>query len=61
MVKEHVPNDKNFQITKGGGNIFFEVSVDLGTRVVKIEFCGNTQQKNVAMTSTGEGILKEAK
>jgi hypothetical protein len=50
-----------FQITKGVGNIWLKVSVDLGTRVVKIEFCGNTQQKNVAMTSTGEGrILNQA-
>ena len=50
-----------FQITKGVGNVFFKVSVDLRTRVVKIEFCGNKQQKNVAMTSTGEGrILNQA-
>lgn len=53
--------DAVFQITKGVGNIFFKVSVDLGTHMVKIEFCGNTQQKNVTMASTGEGILNQAK
>jgi hypothetical protein len=48
------------QTTKGEGNIFFEVLVDLGTHEVKIEFCGITQQKDVTMTSTGKGILKES-
>lgn len=63
MSFEHLWKDMEavFQITKGVGNVLFKVSVDLGTRVVKIEFCGNTQQKNVAMTSTGEGrILNQA-
>jgi hypothetical protein len=69
MFVSHVPMsfeglrkdmDTASQITKGVGNIFFEVSVDLGTREVKIEFCGITQQKNATMTSTGKGILKEA-
>jgi hypothetical protein len=63
MSFEHLRKDLEavFQITKGVGNVWFKVSVDLGTRVVKIEFCGNKQQKNVAMTSTGEGkILNQA-
>ena len=60
MSFEHLRKDMDtvFQITKGGGNVFFKVSVDLGTRLVKMEFCGNTQQKNVTMISTGKGILK---
>lgn len=48
------------QITKKEGNIFFEILVDLGTHEIKIEFCGITQEKDVTMTSTGKGILKEA-
>jgi hypothetical protein len=28
--------------------------------IIKIEFCGITEQKDVAMTSTGKGVLKEA-
>jgi hypothetical protein len=63
MSFEHLRKDIEtlFQITKAVGKVWFKVSVDLGTRVVKIEFCGNTQQKNVAMTSTGEGrILNQA-
>ena len=64
MSFEHLLKDMEavFQITKGVGNVLFKVSVDLGTRVVKIEFCGNTQQKNVAMISApGEGrILNQA-
>lgn len=47
-----------FQITKGIGKIFFKVSVDIGTRLVEIEFCGITQDNT--MTSTGKGKLKEA-
>jgi hypothetical protein len=67
MFVSHVPMsfqdlqkdiDTVSQITKGG-NIFFEVLVDLRTSEVKIEFCGITQQKDVTMTSTGKGILKE--
>ena len=50
--------DTVFQITKGVGNVFFKVSVNLETREIKIEFCGNIPQKNVAMISTGKGILK---
>jgi hypothetical protein len=49
------------QITNEVGNIFFEVSVDLGTREVEIKFCGITQQKNATMTSTGKGVLQETK
>ena len=49
-----------FRITKGIGNIFLKVSVDLGKRVAEIEFCGITQQKDAAMTSTGKGVLREA-
>ena len=49
-----------FKITKGAGNIFWQVWVDLETSMVKIEFCGITEQKDVAMTSTGKGELKEA-
>jgi hypothetical protein len=53
--------DAVFRITKGIGEIFFKVSVDLETDMVEIEFCGITQQKDVAMTSNGKGrILKEA-
>ena len=46
------------QIAKKEGNIFFEVSVDLGTSEVKIEFCGITQQKDSTMISNGKGKLK---
>jgi hypothetical protein len=63
MSFQHLRKDMEtvFQITKGVGNVWFKVSVDLGTLVVKIEFCGNKQQKNVAMTSTGEcRILNQA-
>jgi hypothetical protein len=53
--------DAVFRVTKGIGEIFFKVSVDLETDMVEIEFCGITQQKDVAMTSNGKGrILKEA-
>jgi hypothetical protein len=63
MSFEHLRKDMEteFQITKAVGKVWFKVSVDLGTRMVKIEFCGDTQQKNVAMISTGEGrILNQA-
>lgn len=46
------------RITKEVNNIFFKVSVDLGTHEVEIEFCGITEQKESAMISTGKGILK---
>jgi hypothetical protein len=49
-----------FKITKGACNIFWQVWVDLETSIIKIEFCGITEQKDVAMTSTGKGVLKEA-
>jgi hypothetical protein len=49
------------QITNEVGNIFFEVSVDLGASEVEIKFCGITQQKNATMTSTGKGVLQETK
>ena len=53
--------DAVFRITKDIGEIFFKVSVDLETDMVEIEFCGITQQKDIAMTSNGKGrILKEA-
>jgi hypothetical protein len=52
--------DAAFRITKDVGEIFFKVSVDLETDMAENEFCGNTQQKDVAMTSTGKGVLKEA-
>ena len=47
-----------FQSTKGIGNVFFKVWVDLGTRLVEIDFCGITQHE--PMISTGKGILKDA-
>lgn len=47
-----------FRTTKGVGNIFFRVWVDIGTRLVEIEFCGITQDNT--MTSAGKGKLKEA-
>jgi hypothetical protein len=47
-----------FQSTKGAGNVFFRVWVDLGTGDVKIEFCGITQHD--PMISSGKGRLKEA-
>lgn len=49
-----------FKITKGAGKIFWQVWVDLETSIIKIEFCGITKQKDVTMTSTGKGVLKEA-
>ena len=49
-----------FQRTKGTGNVFWKLSIDLATQVAKIEFCGITQQKDVTMISTGKGILTEA-
>jgi hypothetical protein len=42
------------------GNIFWKLSIDLATRVAKIELCGITQEKDVTMISTGKGILREA-
>ncbi|MFZ0514815.1 MAG: hypothetical protein WAM14_24650 [Candidatus Nitrosopolaris sp.] len=48
------------QRANGMGNIFWKLSVDLGIRVAEIVFCGNTQQKDVSMTSTGKGLLREA-
>ena len=59
---EHLRKDMEavFQITKGVGNALFKVSFDLGRDIAEIEFCGITQQKDVTMVSTGEGILKEA-
>jgi hypothetical protein len=47
-----------FQTTKGIGDVFFRVWVDIGTRLVEIKFCGITQDNT--MTSTGKGKLKEA-
>ena len=48
------------QRTNGMGNVFWELSVDLATRLAKIEFCGITQHKDAAMISIGKGELKEA-
>lgn len=62
MPFEHLQKDMYAlsQKTNGMGNVFWNLSVDLATRVAKIEFCGNTQQKDVTMTSTGKGKLTEA-
>lgn len=50
-----------FRITKGMGKIFFKVSFDLERDTAEIEFCGITQEKDIAMTSNGKGrISKEA-
>jgi hypothetical protein len=49
-----------FKITKGVGDVFFKIWVDFETLTITIEFCGITQQKDVTMTSTGKGELKEA-
>jgi hypothetical protein len=46
--------------TRGMGDVYFKVSVNLGTRMAEIEFCGITEQKDVTMISSGEGELKEA-
>jgi len=48
------------QRTNGMGNIFWKLSVNLTTRVVEIEFCGITEQKDDTMTSNGKGVLREA-
>jgi hypothetical protein len=48
------------QRTNGVANIFWKLSIDLAIHVAKIEFCGITEQKDITMTSTGKGILKEA-
>jgi hypothetical protein len=62
MSFEKLRKDMNAvsQRTKGKGNVFWKLSVDLATRMAKIEFCGITQEKDVTMTSTGKGELKEA-
>jgi hypothetical protein len=62
MPFEHLQRDMYAvsQRTNGMGNIFWKLSIDLVTRVAKIEFCGITQQKDVTMTSIGKGILREA-
>ena len=61
MPFEHLRRDMYAvsQRTNGMGNIFWKLSIDLATHVAKIEFCGITQQKDVTMTSTGKGILRE--
>jgi hypothetical protein len=60
MSFEKLRKDMNAvsQRTKGTGNVFWKLSVDLATRVAKIEFCGITQ--DATMTSIGKGELKEA-
>ena len=62
MPFEHLRRDMYAvsQRTNGMGNIFWKLSIDLATRVAKIEFCGITQQKDVTMTSNGKGVLREA-
>ena len=62
MPFEHLRRDLYAvsQRTNGMGNIFWKLSIDLATRVAKIEFCGITQEKDITMISTGKGILKEA-
>jgi len=51
----------SFKLLRGVGNVFFKIWVDLGTHVVRIKFCGITQENGIPMTSTGEGrMLKEA-
>ncbi len=62
MPFEHLRRDMYAvsQRTNGMSNIFWKLSIDLATHVAKIEFCGITQQKDVTMTSTGKGILREA-
>jgi hypothetical protein len=62
MPFEHLRRDLYAvsQRTKGMGNIFWKLWIDLDTRVAKIEFCGITQEKDVSMISTGKGILREA-
>jgi hypothetical protein len=47
------------QRTNGMGNVYWKLSIDLTTRMAKIEFCGITQEKDVTMISTGKGILRE--
>jgi hypothetical protein len=46
-----------FRITEGVGNVWFHVILDVGTAKVTLDFCGNKQQENGAMTSTGEGRI----
>jgi hypothetical protein len=60
MTLEHLRRDMYAvsQRTNGMGNIFWKLSIDLATRVAKIEFCGITQEKDVTMISTGKGILR---
>ena len=61
MPFEHLRRDMYAvsQRTNGMGNIFWKLSIDLATRVAKIEFCGITQEKDITMISTGKGILTE--
>jgi hypothetical protein len=49
--------DAVFRITEGVGNVWFHVILDAGTAKVTLDFCGNKQQENGAMTSTGEGRI----
>jgi len=65
MHFEHLRKDMETvsEITKRVGrkrDVFWKIWVDLRTHVTKIEFCGITQQKDAAMVSTGNGVLKEA-
>jgi hypothetical protein len=46
-----------FQMTRSIGKVFFNASFDLEKGVAKIDFCGITQQKDVAMTSNGKGRI----
>lgn len=60
MSFEHLRKDMEvvFQITKGVGNVWFHVTFDVGTAKATLEFCGNKQQENGAMISTGQGRMR---
>jgi len=62
MPFEHLRRDLYAvsQRTNEMGNVCSKLSIELATRVAKIEFCGITQEKDVTMISTGKGILREA-
>lgn len=47
-----------FQITEGVGNVWFHVILDVCTAKVTLDFCGNKQQENGAMISTGHGPMR---
>lgn len=57
---EHLRKDLEavFRKTKGIGNVWFCVTVNLGTNSVTFEFCGSMQEKSNAMITKGEGRMK---